>query len=58
MTSKAVYLTAIVMDVLPSMVCDDVVLIVTVPVPTFFKVYLFVLPTAVGRVKVVVPLIR
>lgn len=38
-------------EVLPSIVCEAVVAIVVVP-HVFFTEYLFVFPTAVGRVRV------
>lgn len=40
---------------LPSIVCAEVVAIVTVATPVFLTVYKSVLPTAVGNVNVVVP---
>ena len=53
--STEVYRTGIIIVKSPSIVWLEVVSTVTTPVPTFFIVYKFLFPTAVGKVILVVP---
>ena len=57
-SSEVLATESVIGDADPSIVWEDVVAILIVFTPVFLIVYKFVLPTAVGKVMVVVPLTK